>query len=257
MPVNARPSAVATRLLPAVVLLLLVVAVEGPGAAAAAPPQSPEPVPAGRERGADTGANAGANAGAGKAADKQAAEKGKDAGAADGKAAAAGPERLDPAVVYRFDPIQTRLVAVRPAEIKRDHVYYRYSAARNRHVWSKAAGQGRFLYRMGPGSVQPAQLFDIRATDEEKRKALESRAPMVAKLYASQGAQPALRLDDSDRWTVAIVPSDGSVFDLETGRRFEWHGDRVVEVVHSGGNNWARRGDRYTPAAAAPVAVGW
>jgi hypothetical protein len=30
-----------------------------------------------------------------------------------------------------------------------------------------------------------------------------------------------------------------------------------VEVVHSGGNNWARRGDRYTPAAAAPVAVGW
>ena len=55
----------------------------------------------------------------------------------------------------------------------------------------------------------------------------------------------------------ATVPTDGSVFDLETGRRFDWHGDRAVEVVHSGGNSWARRGDRYAPAASGPVAVGW
>ncbi|MEI7991059.1 MAG: PIG-L family deacetylase [Actinomycetota bacterium] len=164
-------------------------------------------------------------------------------------------EPWQPLKLYYTVWSKARLVAVRPAEIKPDHVYYRFSAAKNRHVWSKAVGQGRFRYAMGPGSVQPARLFDIRATEEEKQKALESRAPLAAKLYASQGAQPALRLDDADRWSVAIVPTDGSVFDVETGRRFEWHGDRAVEVAHSGGNSWTRRGDRYAPARPDPISM--
>jgi len=181
-------------------------------------------------------------------------------GAAAGQSPAAGkqakPEQLDRSAVYRYDPIQAKLVAVPAAEVKKDHVYYRYSSARGRHVWSKAAGQGRFLYALGPGSVQPVLLFDIRATDEEKRRALESRAPAAAKLFATQGAQPSLKLDAAGEWKLAVSPTDGSVFDVESGRRFEWHGDRMVEVVHSGGNSWSRRGDRYVPAGSAPSA-GW
>lgn len=173
--------------------------------------------------------------------------------AADTKAKA---EQLDRTAVYRHDPIQAKLVAVAATEIKKDHVYFRYSPTRGRHVWSKAAGQGRFLYALGPGSVQPVRLFDIRATDEEKRRALESRAPTAAKLLATQGAQPALKLDAAGEWKLAGAPTDGSVFDVESGRRFEWHGDRMVEVVHSGGNSWSRRGERYVPAGSAPSA-GW
>ena len=155
------------------------------------------------------------------------------------------PEPLDRTAVYRHDPILAKLVVVPAAEIKKDHVYFRYSPAR-----------GRFLYALGPGSVQPVRLFDIRATDEEKRRALESRAPAAAKLFATQGAQPALTLDAAGEWKLAGTPTDGSVFDVESGRRFEWHGDRMVEVVHSGGNSWSRRGGRYVPAGSAPAA-GW
>lgn len=231
-----RPAAASLRRrrpLPAAVSLILLALAAAGASRAAAADAAPEPIAAGKQTAAGD------------------AKPGKDA------AGRGGAEALDRAVVYRFDPIQSKLVAVPPAEIKIDHVYYRYSAARSRHVWSKAAGKGRFVYVMGPGSVQLASLFDIRATAEEKQKALESRSPAAAKLFATRGAQPALKLDAAGRWSIATVPTDGSVFDLETGRRFEWHGDRAVEVVHSGGNSWTRRDDRYVPAFTGPIAGGW
>jgi hypothetical protein len=230
-------------------LALLATLAGGPGSGPRA--AEPEKLPAPAAKGAADGKPAAGKPGDGQADAKKEADGRKAAD--DGKAK---PARLDRAVVYRYDPIHAKLVAVPAAEIKKDHVYYRYSPSRGRHVWSKAAGQGRFLYTLGPGSVQPARLFDIRATDEEKRRALESRAPSAAKLFATQGAQPALRLGAADEWKLAAVPADGSVFDLETARRFEWHGDRMVEVVHSGGNSWSRRGDRYVPAGAVR-SVGW
>ena len=223
--------------------LLLAVVTVGVSRAAAADP-APEPVAVGRQTAPGTRPDAAGGKDGGTTKEKDAAGRSRAA-------------TLDPATVYRYDPIESKLVAVRPAEIKTDHVYYRYSASRKRHVWSKAAGQGRFLYVMGPGSVQVAKLFDIRATAEEKQKALESRSPAAAKLFATRGAPPAFKLDESDRWSIATVPTDGSVFDLETGRRFEWHGDRPVEVVHSGGNAWTRQGDRYAPAFTGPVVGGW
>ena len=153
----------------------------------------------------------------------------------------------DRSVIYRFDPVTEQVCPVTAAEIKPAHVYGRYDRSLGRWVWSKADAAGNLRYAMGPGSTQPARLFDLRGTDAERQRALERRAPELARLLTIQGAQPMLRLDDQGRWDLGPTPCVSSVFDLATGERWEWHADAPSRVVHSGGNRWAFADGWYQP----------
>lgn len=153
----------------------------------------------------------------------------------------------DRAAIYRFDPVTEQLVPVEPAAIKPANVYGRYDLSLGRWVWSKADRHGNLRYAMGPGSTQPARMFDLRGTDAERQRALERRAPELARLLTIQGARPMLRLDEQGRWGLGPTPSVSSVFDEATGRRWEWHGDLPSGVVHSGGNRWRIDGGWYVP----------
>ena len=81
----------------------------------------------------------------------------------------------DPAVVYRYDPLNEQLIAVPAEEIKPGYVYNRYHPLLRRRVWSHAVAGGGFVYAMAPGSVQPARALDLRATPQQLRDALTSR----------------------------------------------------------------------------------
>ena len=153
----------------------------------------------------------------------------------------------DRSAIYRFDPVTEKLFPVTTAEIKPAHVYGRYDRSLGRWVWSKADAAGNLRYAMGPGSTQPARLFDLRGTDAERQRALERRAPELARLLTIQGARPMLRLDDQGRWDLGPTPCVSSVFDLATGERWEWHADAPSRVVHSGGNRWAFADGWYRP----------
>ena len=153
----------------------------------------------------------------------------------------------DRSVIYRFDPVTEQVCPVTAAEIKPAHVYGRYDGSLGCWVWSKADVAGNLRYAMGPGSTQPARLFDLRGTDAERQRALERRAPELARLLTIQGAQPMLRLDDQGRWDLGPTPCVSSVFDLATGERWEWHADAPSRVVHSGGNRWAFADGWYQP----------
>jgi hypothetical protein len=153
----------------------------------------------------------------------------------------------DRGTIYRLDPMDEQLHPVKPAEIHAGHVYGRFDSRLGRWVWSKADAAGNLRYAMGEGSTQPARMFDLRGTDAERQRALERRAPELARLFTIQGAKPMLRLDASGRWALGPTPCVSSVFDEATGQRWEWHGDRPSLVTHSGGSRWQVRDGWYAP----------
>lgn len=155
--------------------------------------------------------------------------------------------RVDRGTVYRNDLIGQKLVPVPRAEQKAGFVYYRHHAGLGRHVWSLATGDGGFRYAMGEGSVQETRQFDLRASAEERQRQLQARAPGAARLLEIQGTVPSVRLGADDRWDLTGGPSVSSVFDLDTGRRWEWHGTKPTGVIHSGGVRWTPGGRDYLP----------
>jgi hypothetical protein len=149
--------------------------------------------------------------------------------------------------LYRYDPMDEKLHQIKPAEMRPGHVYGRFDAGLGRWVWSKADAAGNLRYAMGEGSTQPARMFDLRGTDAERQRALERRAPELARLFSIQGAKPMLRLDATGRWGLGPTPCVSSVFDQATGERWEWHGDAPSVVTHSGGTRWRVEDGWYAP----------
>ncbi|MFM8283423.1 MAG: hypothetical protein ACKOCW_07660 [Planctomycetaceae bacterium] len=168
-------------------------------------------------------------------------------------------DTLDPAVVYRYEPLNEKLAPIPRKDLKPGHVYLRHSPARGGHVWSRVDAGGTLRYDIGPGSSIPVRYFDPVADQETRRKVLETRAPELARRLAVQGGRPSLRLDDTGRWRLDQAINEGRVFDRETGQRFEWHMGEPVPVINTAGNSWIWTGTGYrSPVAgyggAEPVA---
>ena len=75
-----------------------------------------------------------------------------------------------------------------------------------------------------------------------------------------RGSLAFVRLTDDGTWTLVRQPTIANVFDLETGRRWEWHGERRVAVIHTGGYEWSLVGGKFVPmtfAVAAPYSCCW
>jgi hypothetical protein len=154
----------------------------------------------------------------------------------------------DTSLIYKFDPLSKKYTAVARKDLKAQHVYQRFSPALGKWVWSKVAADGTLRFAFGPGSSQPAALFDMPVSSEERTKAFEKQAPELAKRLAINGAKPSLRLGDDGQWSLMPDSTKGRVYDLESGQRFEWHGNHVVPVTHGTGSNlWTRTGGRYLP----------
>jgi hypothetical protein len=154
----------------------------------------------------------------------------------------------DRARVYRFDPVTETLEPVTLEEIRPGHVYSRYDSGLGCWVWSKADAAKQFRYAMGEGSVQPARMFDLRGTDAERQRALEQRAPELARLLTIQGARPMLRLNAEGRWEIGPTPCVSSVYDITTRERWEWHHDVPSRIAHTGGTRWEVVAGRYAPS---------
>ena len=179
------------------------------------------------------------------ASGKPASEKPAPSKPAPAAVAAPGSDR---SLIYKFDPLSKKYTAVARKDLKAQHVYQRFSPALGKWVWSKVAADGTLRFAFGPGSSQPAALFDMPVSSEERTKAFEKQAPELAKRLAINGAKPSLRLGDDGQWSLMPDSTKGRVYDLESGQRFEWHGNHVVPVTHGTGSNlWTRTGGRYLP----------
>lgn len=155
----------------------------------------------------------------------------------------------DPSAVFRFDPISNELVAVPAAEVRPGFIYYHFNPRLNRRVWSLATANGGFEYAMAPDSVQPARLLDLHATPEQLRSELVENAPEVAKIMDIRGGIAYVRLTADQRWVLVRQPTIANVYDLETLRRWEWHGERRVAVMHTAGYDWLLVDGKFVPAS--------
>lgn len=154
----------------------------------------------------------------------------------------------DPTKVYFLDPLADGIRVIPVEKCKPHHVYFRYSQRLGRHVWSKTDANRVFRYAIGPGSTMPVWMFDLDIDPEVGRRALEERAPDVAKRMMIEGTTPSLRLNQEGKWRVDPSSNGGRIFDLETGERWEWHGNHRMPVLHAGGNAWSWNGRWYVPA---------
>jgi hypothetical protein len=154
----------------------------------------------------------------------------------------------DHAAIFRYDPFERKLIAVPAGEVKAGYLYFQYSAPLKRRVWSIGRARGGFDYAIAPGGVQPAWRLDLRATPEQQRQELLRRAPELANIMDIRGSRAYVQLDDQGEWQLMVRPTIPNLYDELTLRRWEWHGERRVGVLHTGGYEWLLVDGAFVPA---------
>ncbi|MEM9659956.1 MAG: hypothetical protein AAF961_16450 [Planctomycetota bacterium] len=170
------------------------------------------------------------------------------------------PATLERDAVYRYVPagrdkrLVQRLEKIAPDELVDQRVYLHYDDRLGRHVWGLYVGDGRFRYAIGEGSTLRVELFEINLNEQERQEVLEAVAPRLKqKLEDPEKARNVnlyLRLNSGNQWELAgysALPLVQSIFDLETGHRWEWHGARRHAVLHTLGDVWQVIDGRYVP----------
>jgi hypothetical protein len=151
--------------------------------------------------------------------------------------------------VYRPQPEFGRgqVVQVPAEEVKPGLAYSYYNQRLSRRVWGFARGDGSFQYAFGEGTMLPIDSFDLRLSPEATQGLLEEASPGLPQRLAITGASPAVKLTADGAWRLLPTRVSARVFDLETGHRWEWHGDRRVAVLHTLGDQWQVVNGRYRP----------
>ena len=166
------------------------------------------------------------------------------------RAAEQDSTELDPADVYRVQPSVegSELVRVAAEEIKPGLVYYYYNGHLGRHVWGFAREDGSFQYAFGPGTTFPTDRFDFRIATSVRSEILQREAPGLERDLQTSGRVPTVQLDAAGRWRLYKQTSTPRMFDLESGHRWEWHGQRRVAVLHTHGDLWTIVDGHFRPA---------
>ena len=156
--------------------------------------------------------------------------------------------------VYRLHPDleNVKLVRVTAAEIKPGLVYNYYNEQLNDRAWGLAKEGGGFEYAFGEGTMMPTNKFDLQLSPEMQARLLNERAPGLLRQLNNVGRSAAVQLDGNGVWKLLRFPSSARVFDLATGLRWEWHGDRRLAVLHTGGNLWHIVAGEYYPVTIVP-----
>jgi hypothetical protein len=164
--------------------------------------------------------------------------------------------------ILRWDPIDDRVVPVPEEELKPGCVYSHYSPRLNRRVWSYVQQNGEFWYALGEGTTLEARRLDIRATTAEAIAKLEETDPELARGMEQYGRIVYVTLTGDGQWTINPTAKHLTIYNLESGRRWERvcqkHPDRgntwqpgparFIPVVHTWGYRWGARNGQYVPA---------
>ncbi len=152
--------------------------------------------------------------------------------------------------VYRVQPSleKVALELVPPEQVRPGMAYNYYHPQLGKRVWGIALPEGRFRYAFGEGTILPTEMLDLRISEEMQRQILERGAPGLRESLAITGDTPSVKLDAEGNWTLLQSKSGLRVFDLATGKRWEWHGRNRKAVLHTHGDRWQIFAGRYIPA---------
>jgi hypothetical protein len=155
-------------------------------------------------------------------------------------------EQWDADTVLRLDVILNAIVPVARESLIPGGIYNHYSPVMQRRVWSFYQADGTFWSAMGEGTTQDARSFDIRGSREEAEKRLAEMPGLAAKVQSS-GERVSLRLRADDRWAVIGAGFLRSVYNAETGQRWEKHGPDYISVLSTSSDRWTAVAGRYHP----------
>jgi hypothetical protein len=154
----------------------------------------------------------------------------------------------DAKVVYRLDLLTDKLVPIGRTDLKAGCIYYHFSSRRNGWAWSVYQKDGSFWYAFGEGTTQIARDFDIRGTSAEIQKRLDE-FPELAKQVDQYNNNVCLRLQADGRWKIVGTGLLPSIFNAETGERWQkFASNDYIAVVHTGGAVWTVHTGVYYPA---------
>jgi hypothetical protein len=150
--------------------------------------------------------------------------------------------------VRQFDPRSGEFLKVDPADVSAGEIYNHYSSRHERYVWAYALEDGSFSYPLGPGTTESPRNFALAMSDAEMEQLLRSAGNTVGRSWV-ENQEIRVRLGVDDKWSVlATAGSNRSHFDLNSGRRWEWHGSRRMPVSHINGYTWRYDSGRYVAA---------
>ena len=147
-------------------------------------------------------------------------------------------QRLDP-----NNPANT--VPIAREAMKVGCVYEHFSPTLNRRVWSYLQSDRTFWRAFGPGTTIEAARFDLNISRERGLQIIEARDSDLARELVSQGRRVFLRLDDRGRWNLARTASFATMYNVESGERWEAAGAVFLPIVNLCGNNWLWKDGQY------------
>jgi hypothetical protein len=154
----------------------------------------------------------------------------------------------DAKVAYRLDLLTDKLVPMNRSDLRVGCIYYHFSPRRNGWAWSVYQQDGSFWYPLGEGTTQIARRFDIRGTSKEIQQRLDE-FPELAKKVEQYSHPVCLRLQADGRWKIVGTGLLPSIYNAETGERWQKFADSdYIPVVHTGGSVWSVRNGVYYPA---------
>ena len=149
---------------------------------------------------------------------------------------------------YRLDLLTGKLDPIDRRELKVGYIYYHYSSRPNGWVWSYYQSDHSFWYAYGEGTTQNAWCFDILGSREAIAKRL-AEFPELARNVERCDQKVCLRLQADGRWKIVGVGRAASIFNAETGERWQISSeDQYIPVVHTGGRIWTVRNGSYEPS---------
>jgi hypothetical protein len=164
--------------------------------------------------------------------------------------AKAEESRDDGRGILRYAPLSGTLEPISAEELKAGHTYSHFSKRLNRRVWSYVQENGEFWYALGEGTTQEAWRLDIRVTAEQGWEILAQAAPRLYRQLQQKGTGHVyLRLTADNRWVIAEGARFPTIYNAETGYRWERHSGKYIPVSSGPWRyQWAVEQGRYVPA---------
>lgn len=157
--------------------------------------------------------------------------------------------------LLRYDPIENQLVPISEEELKPGYIYSHFSPRLGRRVWSYLQPNGRFWYALGEGTTQEVWRLDLRVVRAEALERLARIAPDLAEQIEREGGPVYVRLNRRGTWELARTASFPTIYNLETGQRWEHHFGKYIPAVSSYGSRWGVIGGEYVASERLPQVI--
>lgn len=163
--------------------------------------------------------------------------------------AAQTPFETDEQAIYHLVPVDSgvQLEPAQPEQVRAGYAYSYYNERLARRVWGFAREDGSFEYAFGEGTMLPADRFDLGLSLPSDSSLLDGSSSALRQGLAATGGPPTAMMTNNGQWKLLTFRVSVRIFDIETNHRWEWHGNRRVDVVHTYGDLWQVVDGRYVP----------